>query len=431
MRLPARTPAQTKPELARDKSRGQSLVEFALLLPVLLLLVLVALDFGRVYLGWVNLQQMARVAANFAADNATAWGTPGNAAIQGRYQNLLDNEARLINCDLPGTLPDPVFAGTGLGAHVTVNVSCEFTLITPLISQILGSSIQSSGSAVFPIKEGVVSTVPGGGAPIGIAPVAEFTVSPRSGWSALEVTFTDTSLNGPTSWDWDFALNATATGTGVGSVSDPGELSKGPHTITYTCTGVPGDTCTWTVRLVVGNPAGTSTEELVDWITVTVPPDTGPIAEFTATPRSGLKPLDVDFSFVDLRAGAVTYTSWDWDFGDGAVGTGENVSHAYATEGAYDVTLTVSDGTTSSALTKDDYIIVSLRICTVPDFANVRKNQAEDLWTAEGFSAANLTLLPDTNGSTNSNYEINFQSLLGGTVNPQPDGCDSTITVGP
>ena len=66
----------------RERSKGQSFVEFALLFPVLLLIVMVAIDFGRVYLGWVNTQNMVRIAANFAANNADAWGTPGDATIR-------------------------------------------------------------------------------------------------------------------------------------------------------------------------------------------------------------------------------------------------------------------------------------------------------------------------------------------------------------
>ena len=46
------------------------MVEFALVFPVILVLLMVAIDFGRVYLGWVNLQNMTRIAANFAANHA-------------------------------------------------------------------------------------------------------------------------------------------------------------------------------------------------------------------------------------------------------------------------------------------------------------------------------------------------------------------------
>ena len=62
----------TTPRLRRDRtrdhSRGQSMVEFALLIPALLLFMLIALDFGRVYLGYVNLQNLARIAANYRGE---------------------------------------------------------------------------------------------------------------------------------------------------------------------------------------------------------------------------------------------------------------------------------------------------------------------------------------------------------------------------
>ena len=62
MRLPSRRKAGQH----NQRSRGQSLVEFALVLPMILLLMLIAIDFGRVFLGWVALNNSARVAANFA-----------------------------------------------------------------------------------------------------------------------------------------------------------------------------------------------------------------------------------------------------------------------------------------------------------------------------------------------------------------------------
>lgn len=40
--------------------------------------------------------------------------------------------------------------------------------------------------------------------------------------------------------------------------------------------------------------------------------------------------------------------TFSWDFGDGALGSGQNVSHAYTTAGTYTATLTVSDGTATS-----------------------------------------------------------------------------------
>ena len=57
----------------RRTSRGQGLVEFALIVPVLMLMLLLALDFGRVFFGWVGLTNASRIGASYAAAHATAW----------------------------------------------------------------------------------------------------------------------------------------------------------------------------------------------------------------------------------------------------------------------------------------------------------------------------------------------------------------------
>jgi PKD repeat protein len=413
-------------------TRGQGLVEFVLILPILLLLLMVAIDFGRVYLGWVNLQQMMRLAANYAADHATSWGTPGVAADRLRYQTIVSDDARNINCVPQAPIPDPEFpTGTAIGQPVYVHLSCQFQIVTPIISQILGGQILASADATYPIKEGAVATVPGGGAPVVLPPVADFIASPRSGWSPLQVTMTDISLNQPTSWTWDFSVNPTSTGAGVGSVSPGVSIVRGPQTATYTCTGNPGDTCSFGVSMTVANAGGQDTASRPAYITVTVPPATGPIADFTANPRSGTQPLSVSFAFNDLRAGTVTYTNYEWDFtNDGTFdATGVTTSHIYSSPGLYDVRLRVTDSTSAqSTVVKLGYISVGRRVCTVPDFATTNKNGAQDLWSSAGFTT-DVVLLPGSN--PNQNYKIRTQTILGGTVDPQPDGCDSVITVGP
>ena len=94
----AHTPAD---ERRHERSRGQGLVEFALVIPILLLLTLTALDFGRVYLGYINLQNMARIAANFAANNPTAWDATPDADKQLKYRNQILADAAATNCTLP------------------------------------------------------------------------------------------------------------------------------------------------------------------------------------------------------------------------------------------------------------------------------------------------------------------------------------------
>jgi len=80
----------------------------------------------------------------------------------------------------------------------------------------------------------------------------------------------------------------------------------------------------------------------------------GPI-QISAEPPAGEVALDVQFSAI---TGLVDATNWQWDFGDGSTGTGENPFHTYQDVGVYDVTATVDtyEGVRSS--TRERLIVV-------------------------------------------------------------------------
>jgi PKD repeat protein len=82
------------------------------------------------------------------------------------------------------------------------------------------------------------------------------------------------------------------------------------------------------------------------------------IADFTASATS--IPVGTPVSFTDLTYG--NPVSWQWTF-EGATpstSTLQNpVNIVYPDEGSFDVTLTVSDGSNSQTITKEDYITVS------------------------------------------------------------------------
>lgn len=145
----------------RHGSRGQSLVELAMTMPMLLLMVLFGLDFGRVFLGWVSLSQATREAANFAAMNPKAWTLPYNLTAQAEYERLVQAEAAEINCTLESPISAPTFgSGTSIGAPARVELTCEFHLITPFISLILGDSIPVSAASAFPVRAGNIEGIP-------------------------------------------------------------------------------------------------------------------------------------------------------------------------------------------------------------------------------------------------------------------------------
>jgi glucose/arabinose dehydrogenase len=70
-----------------------------------------------------------------------------------------------------------------------------------------------------------------------------------------------------------------------------------------------------------------------------------PTAIITATPSNGLSPLQVNFSSNGSGdPDPNTTLTYAWNFGDGNTSTAASPTHTYTTNGAYNVTLTVSDG---------------------------------------------------------------------------------------
>lgn len=67
-----------------------------------------------------------------------------------------------------------------------------------------------------------------------------------------------------------------------------------------------------------------------------------PIAEFSALPLSGYRPLNVQFTDAS-QATEQPISSWHWNFGDGSSSELSNPSHTYQTAGSYSVSLTVTD----------------------------------------------------------------------------------------
>ncbi len=376
----------------RDHARGQSMVEFALLIPALLLFMLIALDFGRVYLGYVNLQNLARIAANYAANDPTA-----DFAAGSEYEQLVLRDAAATNCDLDPTWTSdspPTFTdvdgdgkNTGMGDTVEVGLTCKFAILTPVISTILASQLDVSASSVFPIKAGMAAPGSGGGSP----PTPAFSADDTSGTVSHTVKFSDELGGVPDGWFWDFGDGGTS-------------IQQDP-THVYTSAGV------YDVKLTASNAFGSASLTKPNYITVS---DPGTI-DFEAVPTSGPAPL-IDVQFTDLSSD--NPTAWAWDFGDGGTSAIQNPKHTFTSPGAYTVSLTVTTSVGGGTATKTDYINAGVALCQVPDFIGKRKNEAQGLWSARGFTT---TVVPLAQG----NFKIGFQSITGNSMVP----CNSTIEI--
>ena len=143
----------------RRGRQGQSLAEFALVLPVLLLIVLLGLDLGRAFFSWVTLNNAARVGANYAGLNPDA-----SFAAASKYDSLVRGDGANAACVIAaGAPPQPVFADSALdsnattkdlGDDVTLTISCPFRVITPLVSAIIGNPLTISASSTFTVRDG-------------------------------------------------------------------------------------------------------------------------------------------------------------------------------------------------------------------------------------------------------------------------------------
>jgi PKD repeat protein len=405
-RLAARLRAHTA-----TRTRGQSLVEFALVLPILLLLTLTALDFGRVYLGYINLQNMARIAANYAANNPEAWTGLGDADAKTAYQNQILGDAAATNCDLPlvagtKTAPAPTFTdldGDGtpeIGDTARVNLTCHFGVITPVIANIVGGSVAVSATSMFPVKSGMSSiTAAAPGLPPGAAFSGNAAITPSSlaGVAPFTVVFRDTSGGNPTSWLWDFNDPTSAT---------PTSPLQDPLGHTFSTTG------TFVVSMTATNAWGSSTAFM--GITVTA----ATTVDFTANATNVAVGTTVTFADASSPGGL----SYAWTFGAGeGTGTGQTPTHRYNTVGTYAVSLTVTYPSGPVTLSRPAYITVNAASCLVPSFNGVKRNAAQAKWIAAGFSGT----VSDAPGAPNGNYTITAQSITSNTFVP----CNSNVQV--
>jgi Flp pilus assembly protein TadG len=106
---------------SNSRDRGSVAVEFALLLPVLLLLIFGVIDFGRAINAQITLTQAAREGVRLAALGAV------NPTVQNRV-TLAATGLSPVTATVTSSCP--VGAGTGVDAKVTVTYT--FTFITPV-----------------------------------------------------------------------------------------------------------------------------------------------------------------------------------------------------------------------------------------------------------------------------------------------------------
>ena len=115
----------------RKAEKGQSLLEFALIVPILLIILAGVLDLGRLYYAYVAVTDAAAEGASYAAIHPQA---NERAEVLQRAQEasgaLVQIDPTMVQVDCPAI---------AAGAPITVTVSYSFTVATPLLNVIVPS----------------------------------------------------------------------------------------------------------------------------------------------------------------------------------------------------------------------------------------------------------------------------------------------------
>ncbi len=156
----------------------------------------------------------------------------------------------------------------------------------------------------------------------------DFTTNLDSICEGESISFSQSGSSTITSFLWDFGDGQTSTS------QDPTHQYDFPGIYDITLSYTDDNGCT---------------DEKVHAVRVFPHPD----VEFTSSMLSGC--INAEVAFTGLSSANIV--SWDWDFGDGQNGVGQNITHIYTTYGLFQVTLSVmADNGCDSTVTHSIYI---------------------------------------------------------------------------
>lgn len=139
-------------------TRGQSVVEFALILPVLLLILAGAIDLGRAFYAYVAVENAAKEGALYGARHPLCDG-PGSCPNPQNVRWVVANEAANLKLSTDvacrtsaGKLIQPMNDCVN-GSIYTVRVTHSFHLITPILGDLLASQLTLGASSDATVLE--------------------------------------------------------------------------------------------------------------------------------------------------------------------------------------------------------------------------------------------------------------------------------------
>jgi PKD repeat protein len=208
-----------------------------------------------------------------------------------------------------------VYTAPNIGGGEDLNLYVDVVAI-PVSTNAANTVPRSASIRLVPV--GVV--IP----PSGLSPA--FTFTPGTAADHENVVFDattsrSTGLSPIAEYRWDFGDGST----GRGPIVNHAFPNAGTYSVTLTLVDTLGRTASVTrPYAVLGG--------------------TNPLANATASPRNpAVGQLVVFNASASSAAAGRRIVRWEWTFGDGETGSGQQVTHAYAQAGAYTAVLTVTD----------------------------------------------------------------------------------------
>lgn len=121
---------------------GQSTLEFAMVLPMLLLLLMGIIEFGRIISSYMIINNLAREGARFAAVGKT----------DSQITTILLNEHATLDVDKLEVQFSPVYSARVKGEPLKVTVNYTVDLITPLIPEFLPNPLPISSECTMRLE---------------------------------------------------------------------------------------------------------------------------------------------------------------------------------------------------------------------------------------------------------------------------------------
>lgn len=167
------TDRMPRPLRRRDRSRGQTIVELALILPVMIVLLATAGDLGRLFHTRIVLSNAARAGALEAGRHPTSYqvAAPCDANTNRILCAIIaesDNSLLTVTPSDVSVTCDPDPCTETLGSVISVTVEGQFTLLTPFLGTFFGGQtidLASTATAAIAVKPVITPAATGSPSP--------------------------------------------------------------------------------------------------------------------------------------------------------------------------------------------------------------------------------------------------------------------------